>query len=257
MSEKITLFNFDNAYTYQDFYLNEIHQWLNFTDLSGVSGYCDEESLEIIRRRIATSEPTRINYIDSGNYHYITYLLLERLREPFSLILFDHHTDMQPSLFENLMSCGCWVKRTLDENPFLKEVIIIGVADQLIKEIPSKYSHKVFAYGESMLKQHPKWQTFAKEHIHYNVYISVDKDVMDAKEACTNWDQGFLTLSQLREIYESIVETHEILSIDICGEYAPNMTCLMETEQLLNNKANLQILQLIEEVAATKEGENT
>lgn len=255
MLEKITLFNFDNVYTYQDFYLNESYQWLNFTDLRGVNGYCDEETLEIIRRRIAKSEPTPINYIDSGNYHYITYLLLERVQEPFTLILFDHHTDMQSSLFESLMSCGCWVKRAIDENPFLKEVIIIGAAEQLIEEIPDCYREKVFAYGEAMLKEHPKWQTFARKHIHYNVYISVDKDVMDPKEACTNWDQGILTLSQLREIYESIVETHQILGIDICGEYAPNIMCLVETEQRLNNNANYEILRLVEEVAVTQENE--
>lgn len=255
MHEKITLFNFDNAYTYQDFYAHEAYQWLNFTDLSGVNGYCDEEGLAAIKKRIAKSEATRINYIDSGNYHYITYLLMERIHEPFTLVLFDHHTDMQPSLFENLMSCGCWVKRALDENPFLKEVIIIGVADKLIEDIPGCYKQKIVAYGEKMIKEHPDWQAFAKKYIHYNVYISVDKDVIDSEEVCTNWDQGILTLKELGEIYESIVGGHQVLGIDICGEYAPNMSSLTETAHLLNNIANGQILQFIEEAAVTKEHE--
>ena len=256
MHEKITLFNFVNAYTYQDFYKNEIYEWLNFTDLKGVNGYCDEEGLRAIKERLMHHEGTRINYIDSGNYHYITYLLMARIKEPFTLVLFDHHTDMQPSLFENLMSCGCWVKRALDDNPFLKEVIIIGVADQLIKEIPKAYQSKVVAYGETMLKGHPNWETFAKKYIHYNVYVSVDKDVIDGEEVCTNWDQGILTLKELGEIYECIVKNHKILGVDICGEYAPNVEQITKTAQLLNNAANGQILELIEEVAITNEDKN-
>ena len=36
-----------------------------------------------------------IHFLDSGNYHYVTGIMTEQIKQGFSLILFDHHTDMQ------------------------------------------------------------------------------------------------------------------------------------------------------------------
>lgn len=54
----------------------------------------------------------------------------DRIREDFVLILFDHHTDMQPSRFGELLSCGSWVKDVMDENPFVRKVVIIGADER-------------------------------------------------------------------------------------------------------------------------------
>lgn len=40
-----------------------------------------------------------IHFIDSGNYHYMTRLWLTRMDQPFCLLVYDNHTDMQPPGF--------------------------------------------------------------------------------------------------------------------------------------------------------------
>ena len=74
-----------------------------------------------------------VHFIDSGNYHYLTKFWTDKLETPFSLIVFDHHPDMQPPLFDNILSCGSWVKDILDHNNNCKKVIIVGASDKLIQ----------------------------------------------------------------------------------------------------------------------------
>ena len=109
--------NFTHVYE-QERFINDIHfQWIDCTDLNGTNCYCDAEAAKVIRQRMAPYLPEGIHFIDSGNYHYISKFWTDKIKTPFSLVVFDHHPDMQPSLFDNLMSCGCWVKKVLDTNP--------------------------------------------------------------------------------------------------------------------------------------------
>ena len=94
---------------------------MDFTGLKGVNGYCDEEAGREIRERIEDLSPMEVHFIDSGNFHYISKFWTDKIREDFVLVLFDHHTDMQPSRFGELLSCGSWVKDALDTNSFSAE----------------------------------------------------------------------------------------------------------------------------------------
>ena len=47
-----------------------------------------------IKRALNRRKNKGITFIGSGNYHYVSHLLLEEINKPFTLILFDHHTDM-------------------------------------------------------------------------------------------------------------------------------------------------------------------
>ena len=126
---------------------------VDFSDLKSVSRYCDEKSLDVIRKRLEKFVDIKIKFIDSGNYHYISYLILEKITKPFTLVLFDHHTDMQPSYFEELMSCGCWVKKTLDDNKYIEKVIIIGADENLINSIEEKYREKIICFSEDFIRE--------------------------------------------------------------------------------------------------------
>ena len=108
----------------------------------------DEKTLNIIRKKLYNIENYKIKFIDSGNYHYISYLILEKIKKPFVLVLFDHHTDMQPSYFEELMSCGCWVKKTLDDNEYIEKVVLIGNKEELINSVEEKYKSKIICFSE-------------------------------------------------------------------------------------------------------------
>lgn len=39
-----------------------------------------------------------IHFLDSGNYHYVTKLWLDQVKEPFDLLVLDHHTCWRYSL---------------------------------------------------------------------------------------------------------------------------------------------------------------
>ena len=170
---------------------------LDLTDLDGIECYCDPQSADRIRRRIAalsgdslqTRQTPGIHWLDGGDYHYASLFWLERIARPFVLVLIDNHSDDQPGAFGgDLLSCGGWVAEARETLPMLKETVWIRDAGQ-----------------ETVLPDLP-------------VYLSIDKDVLSRDFARTNWDQGEMTLPQLKGIIEGIAADHEILGIDICGE---------------------------------------
>lgn len=240
MGKTLTILNFDGCYQNQDFYCQNQVKWIDFRDLSGVRGYCEETAAEEIRKRIK-EEDIKVCYIGSGNYHYMTFFLLEKIKQPFSLVLFDHHTDMKPSLFEDLLSCGRWVKWVLEKNLFVKEVVLIGVADSFLNTIEEKYQDRVFILEESKFGKE-EWQKEIQSQIHYPVYFSIDKDVFRKEEVSTDWDQGSLRLDEMEKVYELIKETQPILGIDICGE-CEEWTSAEEIEK--NNRANRKIWDML------------
>ena len=101
----------------------------------------------------------------------------------------DHHTDMLPARFPELLSCGCWVKRALDECPNIREVLIVGVREDLICAIEKKYRSRVFCYSDKRIGGSDDWMPFALSHVHYPAYLSLDKDVFTTAAVDTNWDQ--------------------------------------------------------------------
>ena len=69
-------------------------------ELRGTDGYLDPETEQFLEaelgRKKETKELPRIRLLDSGNYHYMSKLLLGLEKEDLFLAVFDHHTDMQP-----------------------------------------------------------------------------------------------------------------------------------------------------------------
>lgn len=107
--------DFTGIYEKERFYRGVHVHWIDCRDIQGTNCYCDEEGEQALRRKIAPYSAEAIHFIDSGNYHYMTKLWTEKLREPFVLAVADHHPDMQPPLFRNCCpaavgSMGCWRK---------------------------------------------------------------------------------------------------------------------------------------------------
>lgn len=260
--EQIVIMNFTNVYRQEHFYEKFPHIWIDCEDIQGTYGYCDEQAVEQLENRVRNLPPEGIHFIDSGNYHYMSKIWIDKVKNPFSLIVFDHHPDMQPSLFENLLSCGCWVKAELDSNPFLKKVILIGAEDKLLVNMEKQYASRLSVYSQGDLLCRDGWDRFSKEHLDEAVYISIDKDVLCPKDAVTDWDQGQLRLIELKRLLHSIAKKESIVGIDICGEYPETIYRVGDIhKQEINDRANNEILQLIldewdnqnEEIAVTLE----
>ena len=245
MKPSVILMNFTHVYEQERFIKNLRFQWIDCTDRHGVDWYCDEEAARTIAERIGPYSPEGIHFIDSGNYHYVSKLWTDKIEEPFSLIVFDHHPDMQPSLFDNLMSCGCWVKSVLDTNPYLRKVCIVGAEDKLIRTLHPNYGKRLKFYSGTELSHKEGWKKFSGEHLDEPVYISVDKDILNAESATTNWDQGPLSLPELEELLAIILKKEEIIGVDICGECARSLDIFEEKRAIsLNSKANKELLEL-------------
>ena len=127
----IAVFAFTRAYEEQEFYKRlEQEGWeavlTACENLEGTNCYCGEAAAEALRERIQAFGLSGIHFLDSGNYHYVSRLWLEQAEEPFDLLVFDHHTDMQEPAFGGILSCGGWVRAALEELPLLRQVYLAG-----------------------------------------------------------------------------------------------------------------------------------
>ncbi len=99
---------------------------LDFTTLSGTTGFCDDAAADEIRRLIADFPARGIHFLDSGNFHYLTRFWCEKISEDFALVVYDHHVDLRKPVFPGLMSCGSWIRDVLLRNSHCRAVLIIG-----------------------------------------------------------------------------------------------------------------------------------
>ena len=156
---------------------------LDLRQLDGCCCYCDPEAEAALRSAIAPLPLSGVHWIDTGDYHYLSKLWMERVREPFVLALFDNHPDDQATAFGSLLSCGSWVQAARDGLPLMKADYLNP--DDIPGELP--------------------------------VYLSIDLDVLSPEYARTDWDQGTLSTAGLIAAVDAIAAGHRILGVDICG----------------------------------------
>lgn len=211
--------NFSGIYRKQNFW-NDALAELDCSQIPGTNGYLDSAAEAEIRRKIEDFSVGGIHFIDSGNTHYLSKLWTDRVAENFSLVVFDHHSDMQPPAFDGILSCGSWLKAVLDSNPFLQNVFLIGVGKSSVNEIEASYREKVQVVLESecAAESFGRAFVFGEKFFRYPVYISIDKDVLAERELKTNWDGGSLSTDNLLKLLERILVQGKILGVDICGE---------------------------------------
>lgn len=248
LSKDVVVMNFSGVYDLERMPHDGRFRWLDCRHLSGTDCYCDDEGKEALSKIISSCPAGGIHFIDSGNYHYVTKFWTDRIGEPFVLVVFDHHPDMQPSLFENILSCGSWVKDVLDTNPNCRRVIVAGASDELIHSVPCGYEDRVHFYSDNELDSSDSWKRFSKDIVSEPVYISIDKDVLSPQYAVTNWDQGAMSLKELEKLLYIIISHHPVLGIDVCGEFMPDANNMAEgmREAAIDGQINKCLLRLLE-----------
>ena len=253
--KETVIMNFSGIYKNQNFYKDHAEKeifWTELSDLSGCNCYCDAEASDRIRKEIQAFTGNGIHFIDSGNYHYMTRLWLEKLQVPFRLLVFDNHTDMQPPAFGGLLSCGGWIVASLEELPLLQEVILVGPDEEAYTQVEPDLQQKVLFLSReklSTMTAEEKEGFFNNLSEDLPLYVSVDKDVLCKGDASTTWSQGDMHLSELMSFLELVLERQNILGMDVCGE------CDMDScsEDFLNDHANEAILRLWEKMQKSSE----
>lgn len=158
-----------------------------FSHLEGTRCYCSAESAEAIRSALAALPLHALHRIGIGDYHYLSLFWLERIKEPFDLVLLDNHPDDQcPAFDAEMISCGGWVAKA--------------------KKLPMFHSlHHIKNGGEAL----PDGSV--------GTYISIDTDVLSRDFARTDWDQGQMSLGALTDIVLEVASRGEIIGADLCG----------------------------------------
>lgn len=206
--------NFSGIYKQQQFWqTGEIQRnisWVEVQELPGSNCYCDGDAMETLRQKLEEFDADGIHFIDSGNYHYMSRIWLEKLNTPFRLVVFDNHTDMQPPAFGGLLSCGGWVAASLEELPLLKEVLLVGPDQEAFDQTEPVLREKVRflsreKLGEMTLEE--KISFFEELTAEFPTYLSVDKDVLCPEEASTTWSQGEMTLEELCQFVKILWKT--------------------------------------------------
>ncbi|WP_321207762.1 arginase family protein [Heyndrickxia camelliae] len=255
LNKEITIMNFDETYFTQQKLQQFPHENINVQQLKHVNLYCEEDSITRLYSFLQKRQRRGITFIGSGNYHYVTYLLLKEMKKPFTLVLFDNHPDLSQHQGDRLLSCGSWVSYALSNNPLLKKVVIIGPT---VQQAASIHNPRISVYS---FKDKQTYSTTAilSAIPTDNVYISIDKDVLNTNEVQTNWDQGVMTVDMLIHYLTSILQFKKVEGVDICGEekLSPLQAILPDYQTIIlkNEKANLKILQsCLKEAAVTLKG---
>lgn len=248
MENTILLVDFDGVYQTQDFYKNEQCRWIHKIRMNGLSAYCVPQAKSRLRNYLKNITPPILAFLGSGNYHYITFLLIERINEDFSLILFDHHSDMQRQAFGNLLSCGNWAMQANEQLPHLKQIVLVGVNDA---ESANFSAQNVTVFPATAISGRKSWLQKLRNSIRYPVYISVDKDVFGKDVAVTNWDQGAMSFKQFQSAFRAAANGRRVIGMDVCGEFPAIYGNLFasETANRKNNEINRKLLELWKQYA--------
>lgn len=195
-----------------------------------------------------------VTFVGSGDYHHLTAALVARVGAPFSVVHFDNHPDwvrLAPRYH-----CGSWVNRVLALSRVRRVVTIGPCSDDLDR--PDIKGGNLGALQDGRLILLPwrrpptrSWfspgnglgHSYADGHIRWHgladlpraaalatirnavppgdVWLTIDKDVLDPADAATNWDQGGMPLDFLLQAIAAVADGNRIVGADICGEYSP------------------------------------
>lgn len=266
----------DFTHVYRDEDIKDIDRfrYIDCSDIQETDMYCSKNAYEKIWGRIEPYGIQGIHYIDSGNYHYITKIITDHITEPFGLVMYDHHTDMQIPMVPEMMSCGDWAGQTLIQNENLRQLVIVGPPESDIEQTLESYSGS----------QSGRLLTFSAEDLHGGLpedklkhirtdlplYISIDKDVLGTEYTETNWSQGDMSIDGLERLlsvflggqgeekntdacrnderYDGGIRHSRILGVDVCGEVQTDISVpeYLEAEEK-NEKANIELFRFISE----------
>lgn len=274
MKNENMILDFTHVYRDEDIKDIDRFRYIDCSDIQETDMYCSKNAYEKIWGRIEPYGIQGIHYIDSGNYHYISKIITDHIDEPFGLVMYDHHTDMQMPMVPEMMSCGDWAGQALSQNKNLRQLVIVGPPESDIEQTLESYSGS----------QSGRLLTFSAEDLHGDLlenklklirtdlplYISIDKDVLGPEYTETNWSQGDMSIDGLERLLSVFlggqgeeknsdacrndernagdIRHSRILGIDICGEIQTDIPVpeYLEAEEK-NEKVNIELFRFISE----------
>ncbi len=204
---------------------------------------CRKRTLQDLGRDLSPALGSRppVVFLGSGDYHHVSYLLIERLRAldtPIQVVVFDNHPDNMRYPFG--IHCGSWVWHA-SRLPFVTRVHVAGITSTDIEaghlwenHLAPLYSGKVVYW--SVQRKLRAMHRLGMRHGHSfptmaalldalaaalaatpePVYLSIDKDVLARDVVQTNWDQGVMRFEELASAIRRL--QGRIVASDVTGE---------------------------------------
>ncbi len=205
---------------------------------------------ELSRRMPDPNEPS-LTFIGSGDFHHVSLALLRKIPTPFNLLVIDNHPDWMHSI--PFMHCGTWLYHAA-RLPNVRRIYHVGGDVDFDNEwrlcAPYRFLRdgKIVVFpgirrydtGEWPRIRHAPVRSEAKspvtlermEHLlrpfepglaHWPLYVSLDKDVMQTREAVVNWDSGHLTLNEVQKILRAFFTAahSQLVGMDVVGDWSP------------------------------------
>jgi len=244
LSDRISILDFDGSVTGQaDFPGRAGAAVVDLTAMGPAARlWANRRQADAIRRSLDGALKDSITFLGSGDYHYVSALLLEQFTGPVTLVAFDHHPDWD--ILPPRHGCGAWVSRALEMGNVSQAVLVGNGSDDLL--FPSVLTgnrraarsgrllmlpfeaprRKAWPFGGipwHELKEDPNgvFSAIVDGLPCRRVYVSIDKDCLTAADALTNWEEGRLSLDLLLSFIRTLRQTCEIVGLDITGEYSP------------------------------------
>jgi hypothetical protein len=208
-------------------------------------------TLAKLRRRLGeVTTPTAealLVFAGSGDFHHITPLLIERAAaaaaEPLTVLHFDNHPDWVRQARGR--HCGSWMGEAA-RLPGVAKVITIGPCSRDIGRKGSRrgdlaliaedrldlYAWQAPDGGDEVALEGHCWPTIvamgeaafierlAAEIPTRALYVTIDKDVLAAEDAVTNWDQGQASVDFLIAAISAAAVGRRVVGGDIVGDWS-------------------------------------
>jgi arginase family enzyme len=180
-------------------------------------------------------------FLGSGDFHHLTWPLVERhaARDPFEVVVFDNHPDNMRFPFG--VHCGSWVRRVA-LLPFVAHVHVVGISSSDVSAAHAWENHLTPLRRRKLsywtVGVDTRWAArLGLAHAFHGfdtrsalldrfldeqrgsvrpVYLSIDKDVLSADVARTNWDQGRLLDTDLFAAIDAL--QGRLVGSDVTGD---------------------------------------
>jgi hypothetical protein len=200
--------------------------------------------------RIEDVDPT-ITLYGSGDFHHVSLAIIRRLPMPINLLVVDNHPDWMRGV--PFLHCGTWLYHAA-RLPWVERVFHIGGDvdfDNYYRPLapwPLLRSGKIIVFPARRryskggwpqiphlsLRQEPGTPATAKriarllathgaELAARPLYISIDKDVMNPRDAIVNWDSGHLSCAEVKNVLRQACALAQgrLAGLDTTGDWSP------------------------------------
>jgi hypothetical protein len=198
-----------------------------------------------------TGEKPAVTFYGSGDFHHVSLALVRRLTTPVNLLVLDNHPDWMWGV--PFMHCGTWLYHAA-RLPHVKRVFHVGGNvdfDNYYQWMAPWHllrGGKIVVFPGIRRFQRRSWAAVPNEPVRSGpetparreqmdellapfrdelasrpLYISLDKDVLQEKEAVVNWDSGHLTLAEICDLLHAFRDaaSGKVAGVDIVGDWSP------------------------------------